>query len=84
MAADHLKAWIAKARVSGITILIKFAKTYAAHRTGILVFMIITPQLLRLKAQIIKSKPCNGNLMASVIRSFSSLKSWLSISPGTH
>jgi len=57
MAADHLKAWIAKARVSGITILIKFAKTYAAHRTGILVFMIITPQLLRLKAQIIKSKP---------------------------
>jgi len=38
MAAEHLKAWIAKARASGVTILIKFAKTLAAHRTGILAY----------------------------------------------
>ena len=37
MAAAHL-AWIAKAQSSGITMLMKFAKTVAAHRTGILAY----------------------------------------------
>lgn len=38
MAAAHLKAWLAKAQVSGVKILIKFANTLAAHRTGILAY----------------------------------------------
>ncbi len=38
MASSHLRAWIVKARASGITMLIKFAKTLAAHRTGILAY----------------------------------------------
>ena len=38
MAAAYLKAWIAKAQSSGITMLMKFAKTVAAHRTGILAY----------------------------------------------
>ena len=38
MASAHLQAWIAKARASGVTILKKFAKTIAAHRTGILAY----------------------------------------------
>lgn len=38
MASSHLRAWTAKARASGITILMKFAKTLAAHQTGILAY----------------------------------------------
>jgi len=35
-AQEHLENWIAEARVSGVKMLMKFANTLAAHRTGIL------------------------------------------------
>ena len=37
-ARAHLENWIAKAQASGVKILMKFAKTLAAHRTGILAY----------------------------------------------
>ena len=79
-----LRDWMARARVSGIRMLERFADILEKHEEGILAYYGYPISTGLWKAPTPRSRPCNLRLKGSETANSTNSRSWASTKPNTH